>query len=330
MTVFVWIGFIVMILGMLALDLGVFHRRDAVISLRASLGWTAVWVAVSLLFNVGIYFMYDYHLLGIGERIGTDLGGRQAAMEFLSGYLIEKSLSIDNIFVIAAIFSYFHVPEALKHRVLFWGVLGALVLRGAMIGVGAALINRFEWLEYVLGAVLIVTALKMLFAHESDAHPDRNPLVKLARKFYPVTRDYEGHHFFSHLGGRRAITPLMLVLLAVESMDAVFAVDSIPAIFGVTREPFIVFTSNVFAVLGLRSLYFALAAVLDRFEKLKYSLVFILIFVGVKMLISHWVAIETWFSLAVIVVSLATGMVVSMMTHGEANDDDDDADEPGA
>jgi len=320
MTILIWIGFVVFVLLMLALDLGVFNRQAHVVKTREALAWTGVWILVALGFNVAVYYMYRHHWLGMGVRIGHDLTGEQAALQFFTGYVIEKSLSLDNIFVIALIFNYFAVPAIYQHRVLFWGVLGALVMRGMMIAAGAALINRFEWTIYIFGGLLLVTAVKMLVVHHDDVHPERNPLVKLARRIYPVTAAYEGQHFFSHLDGRRAMTPLFLVLLVVESSDVLFAVDSIPAIFAVTRDPFLVFTSNVFAILGLRSLYFALAAVMGRFRYVKSSLVFVLAFVGIKMLLSHHHPIPTAFSLAVIAGILAVGVLASLfgMKRGPA------------
>ncbi|HET53589.1 MAG TPA: TerC/Alx family metal homeostasis membrane protein, partial [Ignavibacteria bacterium] len=221
-------------------------------------------------------------------------------------------LSLDNIFVIAMIFSYFRVPDKYQHRVLFWGILGALVMRGIMIYAGAALIDRFDWMIYVFGGLLIFTAIKMLLSKNEEINPDDNPLVKLARKLYPVTGTYEGHHFFTKLNGRRAITQLFLVLLVIESTDVIFAVDSIPAIFAITTDPYIVFTSNVFAILGLRSLYFALAAMITKFRYLKISIVIVLIYVGIKMLISEVYHIPTLISLCVIILILGSGILASL------------------
>jgi tellurite resistance protein TerC len=220
---------------------------------------------------------------------------------------------MDNIFVIAMIFSFFGVPDRYQHRVLFWGVLGALVLRGVMIGAGAVLIQRFSWMTYVLGAILILTALRMAVSHHEDIHPDQNPLVRLARRFYPVSSDFEGEKLFTQLNGRRAMTPLMVVLLVVESSDVVFAVDSIPAIFAITTDPFLVFTSNALAILGLRSLYFALAGMIRKFYYLKISLVAILGYVGVKMILAHHLHIPTLATLAVIVATLAIGILASLL-----------------
>lgn len=315
MTVWLWIGFIVLVLGMLALDLGVFHRRPHVIGTREALAWTAFWVVIALLFNTAVYYMYEHHWLGIGLHIGHQLGGRQAALEFFSGYLIEKSLSLDNIFVIALIFAYFRVPAMFQHRVLFWGILGALIMRGVMIAAGVALIQRFDWITYVFGAILFVTAVKMLLTSEESVEPENNILVRFARRWYAVSPGFEGQRFFTRIDGRRGITPLFLVLLVVESTDVLFAVDSIPAIFAVTRDPFIVFTSNVFAILGLRSLYFALASLMDRFRYLKLSLVFVLAFVGVKMILAHAFpdALPIEVSLIVICSILGVGVLASVL-----------------
>lgn len=322
MTIWLWVGFIVLILGLLALDLGVLNRRAHVIRTREALGWTVFWIALALVFNVGVYFMYQHQLLGIGTHLGEPRSGRGAALDFFTGYIIEKSLSLDNIFVIAVIFAYFGVPAMYQHRVLFWGIVGALVMRGVMIALGAALINRFDWIVYVFGGLLIITAIKMLVAKAENPHPDRNVFVRLARGLYPVTKGFEEHRFFSRIEGQRAITPLFLVLLVVESTDVLFAVDSIPAIFAITKDPFIVFTSNVFAILGLRSLYFALAGIIRQFRYLRPSLVFVLGYVGVKMILSHTHPIPTSFSLAVIAGILAIGIVASIVSPGPRDEAD--------
>jgi tellurite resistance protein TerC len=313
MTIWLWIGFTALVLFLLALDLGVFNRTAHVVSTGEAFGWTALWVALALLFNVGIYYIYDQHWLGVGLDIGHPLGGSQAALQFFTGYLIEKSLSLDNIFVIALIFTYFGVPLRHQHRLLFWGILGALVLRGVMIVAGVALINRFSWMVYVFGGLLILTAVKMLVARHDNLEPDRNPLVRLARRVYPVSAELEDGRFFTRTGGRRAVTPMLLALLVIESTDVLFAVDSIPAIFAVTRDPFIVFTSNIFAILGLRSLYFVLASAMQHFRYLKMSLVFILAFVGVKMILAHHHPIPTAVSLAVIAGILVVGVLASIV-----------------
>ncbi len=320
MTALLYVAFVALVLAMLALDLGVFHRGAHVFSVREALGWTAVWVAVAMAFNVGVYFLYEHHLLGIGLEIGHALNGWEAAQKFLAGYLVEKSLSLDNIFVIAVIFSYFRVPLMYQHRVLFWGIIGALVLRGVMIALGAALIDRFDWIIYVFGGLLLLTALKMLLAQHEKMDPGRNPLVRLAQRLYPVSLEMEGQRFFSQVNGRRAITPLFLALLVVESSDVLFAVDSIPAIFAFTSDPFIVFTSNVFAILGLRSMYFALAALLERFKYLKTSLVILLAYVGTKMLISDLYHIPDLVSVLAIVLILGGGILASIVVRRPGDD----------
>lgn len=317
MIIWLWIGFITFIFLMLALDLGVFNRKAHEIKAKEALGWTLVWVLVSLAFNVVLYYMYQNHWLGIGQEIGHPTDGKEAALNFFTGYVIEKSLSLDNIFVIALIFSYFQVPAKLQHRVLFWGVLGAIIMRGVMIFMGVALIERFSWMVYVFGALLIFTAVKMLITQHENIDPEKNPLIKLARRFFPVTTGYEKERFFTRLNGKLAITPLFLVLLVIENTDVIFAVDSIPAIFAVTTDPFIVFTSNIFAILGLRALYFALAAVLGKFKYLKISLVFLLAYVGMKMILSHHFQIPTLFSLFVIAGILAVGILASVYADDE-------------
>ncbi len=320
MTFLIWAAFIAFILAMLALDLGVLQRRDHVIGIRESLIWTGIWVALSLLFNAGVYFAYEHHWLGIGTTVAGHLSGSDAALKFFTGYVIEKSLSLDNIFVIAVIFAYFGVPGEYQHRVLYWGILGALVMRGAMIGAGTALIHALTWITYVFGAMLIVTAIRMYFSKDKHVDPDRNPFVRAARSLYPVSGDFEGHRFFTRIDGARAITPLFLVLLVIESTDLLFAVDSIPAIFAITDNAFIVFTSNVFAILGLRSLYFALAGIIRKFRYLRTSLVFVLGFVGVKMLLAHYYPIPTGVSLAVIAGMLAIGITASIVANRRARD----------
>ncbi len=313
MTIILWTGFIALIIALLALDLGVLNRKTHVISVREALLWTLFWIILALLFNIGLYFMYEHHLLGIGTAVGHNLNGQQAAVQYFTGYLLEKSLSLDNIFVIALILAYFNVPPHLQHRVLFWGIAGAIILRGALILAGAALLERFSWMTYVFGILLLLTAGKLLFSDNEAVEPEKNPLLRLARKFYPVSKGFDEEKFFTKLNGKRAITPLFLVLLVVESSDVMFALDSIPAIFAVTYDPFIVFTSNIFAILGLRSLYFALAAVMAKFRYLKVSLVFILGFVGIKMILSQHYHINSWLSLGFIVLSLGLGATASIV-----------------
>ena len=297
-NLWLWIGFNAFILIMLALDLGVFHRKAHVVTIKESLTWTGIWVAMALIFN-----------LGIAHYMGND-----KALEFFTGYVIEKSLSVDNVFVIALLFSYFAVPTLYQHKVLFWGILGALVMRAAMIALGAKLITEFAWIIYIFGAFLILTGIKMIVKREEEIHPERNPMVRLFKRFMPVTSDYRGDKFFVRENGIRMATPLFVVLLLVEFTDLIFAVDSIPAIFAVTKDPFIVYTSNVFAILGLRSLYFALSGVLDKFHYLKVGLGVVLSFVGVKMLLAHspW-KIDTLVSLGVIVIVLAASVVASLV-----------------
>ena len=296
--IWLWIGFNVFVLAMLALDLGVFHRKAHVVSFKESITWTVVWVALALLFNGGVWHFY----------------GSQKALEFFTGYLIEKSLSVDNVFVFALLFSYFAVPPLYQHKVLFWGILGALIMRAIMIVLGAALITKFTWIIYVFGGFLILTGIKMVVKREEEIHPERNPVVRWFKKLMPVTSDYRGDKFFVRENGVRAATPLFVVLLLVEFSDLIFAVDSIPAIFAVTTDAFIVYTSNVFAILGLRSLYFALAGVMDKFHYLKIGLGVVLSFVGVKMLLAHtaWKIPILW-SLGVIVLILAVSVVVSLL-----------------
>lgn len=306
-----WGAFLILIILLLALDLGVFNRRDHVIKVREALLWTGFWIFLSLVFNVFVYFAYSHNWFDIGLGKHHVTSGSDAALKFFTGYIIEKSLSLDNIFVIALIFSYFRVPLQYQHRVLFLGILGALVMRAAMILAGVALVERFTWMIYVFGGFLIFTAIRMLTTRMDDFDPDKNWLIRLAKRIYPVAPHYDGHKFFTHINGRRAMTPMLLVLLVIESSDVLFAVDSIPAIFAVTTDPFIIFTSNVFAILGLRSLYFALAALMDKFRYLKLSLVFVLAYVGVKMLLSHLYPIPTPVSLGIIAGILIGGISAS-------------------
>lgn len=295
-----WIGFLAFVLVMLALDLGVFNRKAHTVSVKEAGIWTAVWVSLALIFNLGLYFF----------------AGGQVALEFLTGYLIEYSLSVDNIFVFVLIFSAFNVPSQYQHRVLFWGILGALVMRGIMIAAGAALISNYEWIIYVFGAFLVFAGIRMFFSHEEDSVDiENNGLLKFVRRLFPVTDGYRGSKFTVVEGGKRMITPLLLVLVMIELTDLVFAVDSIPAIFAITQEPFIVFTSNIFAILGLRSLYFLLAGVIHKFVYLRYGLAFVLTFVGVKMLLLIWhIHVPILLSLGVIITALGVSIIVSLMS----------------
>lgn len=314
MSIWLWIGFLAFVGLMMAIDLGLFHRESHVISTREAFAWTGVWVTLSLCFTVAVYFIYERHLFGMGTANGQPgTNGIQAATIYITGYIVEMSLSLDNVFVIALIFQYFQIPRKFQHRVLFWGILGAQVLRGALILAGSVLIRQFEWLIYVFGAILIVTAIRMMMAGDEKVEPEHNFLVRIARRFYPVSTTLDGERFFTLVNGKKAMTPLFLVLLMVESTDLLFALDSIPAIFGFTTDPFIIFTSNIFAILGLRSLYFALAAMIESFHYLKSSLVFLLAFVGVKMLVSHVFHIPTSISLAIIAGILAVGVIASLI-----------------
>lgn len=303
--VYLWIGFNLFVLLMLALDLGIFHRRDHVVSVRESLTWTFVWIALAIAFNVGLY----YWKTGLyGPERGTEI-----ALQFLTGYLIEKSLSVDNVFVFLLLFAYFQVPTQYQHRVLFWGIIGALIFRGIFIGLGAVLIAKFHWVIYIFGAFLIFTGIKMAWAKDKEIHPESNPVLRLFRKLMPVTNQYHGKKFFIKEAGKWVATPLFLVLLLIETSDIIFAVDSVPAIFAVTEDPFIVYTANVFAILGLRSLYFALAAVMRLFHHIHYGLSVILIFVGIKMLLAEVYKIPVTWSLGVIFLVLAVSVVASLI-----------------
>jgi tellurite resistance protein TerC len=305
-SIWLWIGFNLFVLFMLALDLGVFHRKSHAISTREAIIWSVVWISLSLVFNTIIYFFWDRMVPG------SDYTNREAALAFLTGYLIEKSLSVDNIFVFILIFSFFAVPDAYQHRVLFWGILGALVMRGILIAAGAALLNQFHWIIYVFGAFLIFTGIRMARHQDEEVQPQHNPVVKFFRKLMPVTEGFEKDKFFVRRAGTLMATPLFLILLIVESTDLVFAVDSIPAIFAVTRDPFIVYTSNVFAILGLRALYFLLANVMDKFQYLKLGLSVVLTFIGVKMVIVDFYHIPVGVSLAVVAGILTISIVASL------------------
>jgi tellurite resistance protein TerC len=292
-----WAGFIAFILAMLVLDLGVLHRRAHTVSFREALLGCAMWVSLGLAFNLWIYLRY-----------GTD-----KAVEFLTGYVIEYALSVDNIFVFLVIFAYFSVSSQHQHRVLFWGILGAIVLRATFVLLGSALIHRFAWVLYVFGAFLVFTGIKLVVAKHSEVHPERNPVLRLFRKLVPIHSNYDGQKFFITVNGRRLATPLLLVLVVVEATDVVFAVDSIPAIFAITTDSFVVFTSNIFAILGLRALYFMLAGMMDRFRYLKIGLGLVLTFVGGKMLIHSWIEIPRGLSLAIVGLLIFGSVLVSFL-----------------
>jgi tellurite resistance protein TerC len=345
--IWAWVGFIGFVLLMLALDLGVFHRKAHVVSVREAAGWSAVWITIGTSFAAFVYLAYNAHWFGLGtvpDPVDGLLNDGAAATEkYLTGYVVEKSLSVDNIFVISMIFRFFAVPALYQHRVLFWGILGALAMRGGMIALGAKLIHDFHWVLYLFAAFLILTALKMLFSKAEYTDPGRNIVVRLARRFFPVSAHYHGKHFLVRAGapaayeaeqpgertqrdeivekaapGTLLLTPLALSLIMVETTDLIFAVDSIPAIFAITGDAFLVFTSNVFAVLGLRSLYFALAGMVEKFRYLKPALALVLLVVGVKMLLAGWlkVALGKHFNLyllAVVFLILAGGVIASWL-----------------
>jgi tellurite resistance protein TerC len=347
--IWIWVGFIAFVLLLLALDLGVFHRKAHVVTVREAVAWSAMWIALGLAFAVFVYFAYEGRWFGLGVAAdavdGLPNDGATAAEKYLTGYVVEKSLSVDNIFVIVMIFGFFAVPPIYQHRVLFWGILGALVMRGGMIALGAKLIHDFHWILYVFAALLIVTAFKMLFLKTDHVDPSRNIVVRLTRRLFPVTAKYHGQHFVVRAGapashesetpgappaadevvaaarpGSVLLTPLALSLVMVETTDLIFAVDSIPAIFAITSDPFLVFTSNVFALLGLRSLYFALAGMVQKFRYLKVALALVLLVVGVKMMLAGWLKLAlgkhfNLYLLAVVLSILASGVAASMMAE---------------
>jgi tellurite resistance protein TerC len=292
-----WVAFNLFVVAMLALDLGVFHRKAHEVRIREALLWSAFWIALSLLFNLGVYYWH----------------GSVTALEFLTGYLLEKSLSVDNIFVFLMIFTYFRVPYLHQHKVLFWGILGALIMRAAFILTGITLIQKFHWVIYVMGAFLIVTGIKMATQKDEEIHPERNPVLKLFRRLMPVTENYEGGRFFLRRNGRLFATPLFIVVLVVETTDVIFAVDSIPAILAITLDPFIVYTSNVFAILGLRALYFAMAGIMRLFHYLPYGLSLILVFVGVKMLLVDLYKIPIGIALGTVAGVLVISVIASIL-----------------
>jgi tellurite resistance protein TerC len=295
-TLSVWIGFSAVVIVLMALDLGVFNRKSHVLSFKEAMAWSAGWVSLALLF--GLFLLHKE--------------GTQHALEYYTGYIIELSLSVDNLFVFILVFQYFSVPAELQPRVLKWGIIGAIIMRFLMIVLGALLLQQFEWVIYIFGAVVIFTGVKMMKAGETRIEPEKNPVVRLAERILPFTSSYQGQHFFTRAGGKVLGTPLLLVLIVIETTDLVFAVDSIPAIFAVTRDPFIVYSSNVFAILGLRSLFFILAGMLDKFEYLKPGVAGILIFVGLKMVLAKWVHLPILLSLAIILGTLTAAILLSI------------------
>ena len=292
-----WFGFFGFVIAMLALDLGFFHRKAHEVRIGEALAWSIVWISLALVFNLGVFHWF----------------GAERGLEFLTGYVIEKSLSVDNIFVFLMLFSYFKVPSAYQHRVLFWGILGALVMREGFIAAGAALIHSFHWILYVFGAILVVTGAKMLFSRNEEVRPYRNPLFRLFRRFVPAVTEYRGSRFTVVEKGRRLATPLLLVLVAVEASDLVFAVDSIPAVFAVTQDPFIVYTSNIFAILGLRALYFLLASGLKKLRYLKVGLSLVLGFIGTKMLVAGVCKVPIGVSLGVVAAMIGGAVAASLL-----------------
>jgi tellurite resistance protein TerC len=297
-----WLVFGVLVIALLALDLGVFHRRARVIRVREALIWSAVWISLSLIFNLGIYFAF-----------GTD-----RAVNFFTGYLVEKSLSVDNLFVFLVIFTYFNVPANAQHKVLFWGIMGAIIIRGIFIFAGVAIIERLHWVIYIFGAFLVYTGIRLFLHRDRKVHPEHNPFLRLCRRFMPVTRDYHEDRFCLREAGRLFITPLFLVVLVVETTDILFAVDSIPAVLSITLDPFIVYTSNIFAILGLRALYFALAGVTLRLHYLSYGLSLILVFLGFKMLFSGFYRLPVWVALGVVAGILAISTIASFLRPKKA------------
>lgn len=309
-SLWMWVSFNVFILVMLALDLGVFHKEAHHVKTKEALTWSVLWITLALGFNAAIYFFWNDIV------VGSTLTNTEAATAFLTGYLIEKSLSVDNIFIIGLIFSYFAVPKLYQHRVLFWGILGALIMRGIMIWLGAALISEFHWVIYIFGGFLILSGIKMALQKEMHIEPDKNPLVRLFKKFMPVSSEYDGQKFFTIKNGVKMATPLFIALIIVEFTDLIFAVDSIPAIFAVTEEPFIVYTSNVFAILGLRSLYFLLANAVHKFVYLKLGLSVILVFVGIKLLLTETMfKIPTGLSLVIVAGILIVAIFASWLKN---------------
>ena len=321
--IWIWGGFLLFILLVLALDLGVLNRKAHVVSVKEALTFTVAVLFLAICFDVFVYFAYENHWLGLGQHLdrvdGVVNDGRLAAVKFLTGYVIEVSLSADNVFVIAMIFEHLRVPAKYQHRVLFWGILGALVMRGTMIGLGAQLVSRYHWILYLFGVFLVYTALKMLWSKTDEtADPDEALVMRIVRRMFPVCEDYRESHFMVRDHGRLMLTPLAVSLVLVETTDLIFAVDSIPAIFAITTDPFIVFTSNVFAILGLRSLYFALAGAITKFRYLKVSLAAILGLVGLKMLAAEWLKDVigpnfNFYLLGIVALILGVGVIASMI-----------------
>jgi len=308
----IYAAFIVFVAALILLDLCVLHRGETQISVKKALGWTSFWVALAMLFNVFVYLLYEGYLFK--DWITTDhSSGTKAAKEFFAGYVIEYALSVDNIFVIAMIIQAFRVPAQYQHRLLFWGIAGAAVLRGIMIFAGVAMIERFEWTMYLFGALLIFSAIRMAKSEDEEFDPEKSSIMRVAKRLFPVTHEFDGKKFFTIQNGRRTATPMFLAVFLIESCDVMFAVDSIPAVIALTRDPFIVFTSNIFAILGLRSLYFALAGLMADFHYLKLALVVLMVFVGIKMMLSNYYHMPINLSLGVIGTILAAGIIASLI-----------------
>lgn len=311
----VWIIFFVIIALLLALDLGVFHKKDEVVSIKDSLKWTVVWVSLALLFGVAIYFIYENQWFGLNNH---GLDGVHAMTQYYTGYVLEESLSLDNIFVIALIFKFFQIPAIYQHRILFWGIIGAVVFRLIMILLGKAFVENFSWSMYVFGGILLFSAFKMLKSDDDEGDFKDNVGVKLLSKIYPINWDVQDGKFFTVQNGKKYATGLLATLVVVEFTDILFAVDSIPAIFSITEDPFIIFSSNIFAILGLRNLYFFLSGMMDKFKHIKTALVFVLIFVGLKMIFHHQLEFlkdHSWVSLVVILVILGIGVLASIISN---------------
>lgn len=311
---YVWVGFVALVVLMMAVDLGVLNRKAHIPTGKEALLNTIFWISLALLFNIFIYFAYEYKWLNLGLYPFEPMGGREAALKYLTGYLLEESLSVDNLFIMALVFSQFRVPKKYQHRILFWGIIGVLVFRGLLITVGITLVHYFTWLFYAFGALLLWSAYKMLRDGLEEEDVNDHGVVKLIRRFYPVSRSYDGGHFFTVENGRKAVTPMFVALMVIETTDIMFAFDSVPAVFSITTDPFLVFSSNIFAILGLRSLYFVLSNTIDKFAYLKYSLIGILFFIGVKMiLLPLKVHIPEITSLLIIGMLLVAGVVASML-----------------
>jgi tellurite resistance protein TerC len=309
----VWILFLIIVVILLGIDLSILSKsKDSTPTVKAAIRQTSIWIALGILFSGVIYGLYEYDFLGHGVH----MGGKEAALQYLTGYLIEQALSVDNLFVIALILTYFKVPPQYQHKILFWGIVGVLMTRGLMIGVGYALVQAFSWINYVFGAILIWSAYKMATTDENEeVDYDKNWLTKAIKQFVPVTKSFGSGHFFTKIDGKTTATTLFVALLVVESTDVLFAFDSVPAVFSVTKDPFLVFSSNIFAILGLRSLYFVLAASMDKFQYLETALVAILGFIGLKMILEEWVHIPVGVSLMVVATMLTAGVLVSIYAN---------------